>query len=126
MKGNVNEKSNSFSLQNSSQKWIFLYQSFMKLTITRIHLKDELMINKNTFCNQITTITMLVNKAKCSNELMIVFHSIHQKSCTNQKRTMNKSGKIIKKYVNDEHLFNDNHSYKICFNMQQCFMTMKP
>jgi hypothetical protein len=45
-----------------------------------------------------------------------------------QNRTMSKSGKILKKYVNDEHehLFDDNYSYKMCFNMQQCFKTMKP
>ncbi len=71
---------------------------------------------------------MPVNRAKCSNKLMIAFHSIHQKCCTNKKRTMSKSGKILKKYVNDEHehLFDDNHSYKMCFNMQQCLKTMKP
>jgi hypothetical protein len=46
--------------------------------------------------------TMAVNKAKYSIELMIAFHSIHQTCCTNQKRTIKKSGKIIIKYVNDE------------------------
>jgi hypothetical protein len=44
------------------------------------------------------------------------------------KRTINKSGKTIKKYVNDknDHLFNDNDSYKMCFNIHHSSKTMKP